>query len=121
MRLSHGIIKSISGTPEFASFYKEAQFAVQCWTAQASDHLPPGADFGTLFSKLSILKTQPRTDKANGRSNFMAASDNGGYSGITLNQNDGREEELWMCRSRCRSLIRLTAPPCQLEGIFPGS
>ncbi len=73
MRLSHGIIKSISGTTAFASFYKEAQFAVQCWTAQASGHLPPGADFASLFSKLSILKIRPHTEKAN---NFTAASDN---------------------------------------------
>ncbi len=63
LRLSHGIVKSISGTPALASFYKEAQFAFRCWTAQASGHLPPGADFGTLFSKPSILKTRPRTNK----------------------------------------------------------
>ncbi len=26
-------------------------------------YFPPGADFGTSFSKQSILKTRPRTDK----------------------------------------------------------
>lgn len=122
LRLSHDTVKEISGTPALVYFYKEAQFAVQCWTARASGILPPGADFGTLFSKPSILKTRPRTDKLR-RMEEVILQRLQITEDIQASRSTKMTAERKSCISlavSCRTLIRLTTPPCQLEGLFLG-
>ncbi len=84
-------------------------------------YFPPGADFGTSFSKQSILKTRPRTDKLR-RMEEVILRRRQITEDIQASRSTKMTAERKSCRCVtvwCRTLIRLTA--CQLEGLFLGS